>query len=50
MTDPRDEDPVDRSTPADRDLSRRSEGGPMLLVVAGVFVLIVAAAWVAFAL
>lgn len=50
MTDPRDEDPVNRSTPPERDLSRRSEGGPMLLLVIGVFVLIVVAAYVAFAL
>ena len=50
MTDPRDNDPADRSTPPERNLARRSEGPPMLLLVVGVFVLVVAAAYVAFAL
>ena len=50
MNDPRDDDPVDRSTPLERDLARRSRGAPMPLVVIGVLAMIVAAAWVAFAL
>src|SRR5690606_40596319 len=35
MADPRETDPADRSTPPERDLARRSEGAPMLLVVIG---------------
>lgn len=50
MADPRDDDPADRSTPPERDLARRSEGAPMLLVVFGVIALLIGAAYVLFAL
>lgn len=50
MADPRDTDPADRSTPPERELARRSEGAPMLLVVLGMIALLVGAAWVVFAL
>lgn len=50
MADPRETDPADRSTPPERDLARRSRGGPMPLVAIGVLVMLAGAAYVVFAL
>ena len=50
MADPRETDHTDRSTPPERDLARRSQGGPMPLVAIGVLVMLAGAAYVLFAL
>lgn len=50
MADPRETDHTDRSTPPERELARRSRGGPMPLVAIGVLVMLAGAAYVLFAL